>query len=109
VRRIQDVTSSLHVLVLHGPQTGSHSRAVGSHPRDRQHAVTLHRSARSRRGCCTVICALGTLASGASATATIKVTATTPGTLTDSASVAADNVTRDSDDVAAATTLVQGT
>jgi uncharacterized repeat protein (TIGR01451 family) len=57
----------------------------------------------------TVSCTVSSLAAGASVTVTITVTPTTPGTVSDAASVTASNVTADSDDTASASTTVQGT
>lgn len=58
----------------------------------------------------TVKCSVGSLGAGNSATITIVVTATTPGTLTNTASVTAPEITTpDSDDSATATTTVRGT
>lgn len=55
-----------------------------------------------------VTCTVGELAAGGSATVTITVMATTPGTVDDSAVVAADAMTADADDAAWVATLVQG-
>jgi uncharacterized protein DUF11 len=52
----------------------------------------------------TLTCHLGTLGAGATATVTIAVTPTTPGTLTSIAT----GITPDSDDTATAATTVQG-
>ena len=57
----------------------------------------------------TVTCSLGSLAASGSATITIVVTVTKPGTLSDTATVTAANVTPDTDDSATATTTVTGT
>jgi hypothetical protein len=57
----------------------------------------------------TVSCTAGSLAAGASVTVTITVTPTTPGTVSDNASVTASNVTADPDDSASASTTVYGT
>lgn len=59
----------------------------------------------------TIACSIGTLAGGASATVTIVVTPTgKPGTLADTATVTASDITPpDSDDSATATVTVQGT
>lgn len=56
-----------------------------------------------------VTCSVGTLAGGSSATVTIVVTPTKPGTLNDTASVTATGISADSDDSATATTTVTGT
>lgn len=57
----------------------------------------------------TVTCAVGTLAAGHSVTITITVTATKPGTISDSAKVTASNVSPpDGDDSATATVTVNG-
>jgi uncharacterized repeat protein (TIGR01451 family) len=50
----------------------------------------------------------GALAGGSSATITVVVTATKPGTVTDTATVSATNVAADSDDRATVTTMVTG-
>jgi hypothetical protein len=52
---------------------------------------------------------VGSLAGGKSATITIVVTPTKPGTLTNAAAVTATSITPDGDDSATATTTVQGT
>jgi len=57
----------------------------------------------------TVSCTVGDLAVGASATVTIVVTATKPGTLSDTATVSATGTSPDTDDSATATTTVTGT
>jgi uncharacterized repeat protein (TIGR01451 family) len=57
----------------------------------------------------TVSCSVGGLGAGQSATITLVVKPTTPGTLTDTATVTASNVSQDADDSATATTTVQGT
>jgi hypothetical protein len=57
----------------------------------------------------TVTCAVGSLAAGASVTVTINVTATTPGRVSDAATVAASNVAADNDDSGSVTTTVIGT
>jgi uncharacterized repeat protein (TIGR01451 family) len=57
----------------------------------------------------TVSCSVGSLAGGKSATITIVVTPTKPGTLTNTAAVSATGITPDGDDSATATTTVQGT
>ena len=54
----------------------------------------------------TVTCSVGSLGRGDGATITIEVTATKPGTVTDTATVTASNVSSDADDSAAATTTV---
>lgn len=56
----------------------------------------------------TVVCAIGTLGPGESVAVTVTMKATSPGTLTDSAAVTADNVVADADDCAGAVTDVQG-
>ena len=56
----------------------------------------------------TVSCDLGSLAAGSSATVTVVVTATTPGTVVDDAGLTATGVTPDGDDGAGAATVVQG-
>ena len=55
-----------------------------------------------------VSCNLGSLEGGNSATITITVTATKPGTLNAKATVTASNVTSDENDKATATTTVLG-
>src|SRR5262249_46168213 len=57
----------------------------------------------------TVSCTVGSLAAGNSMTVTIQVTATKPGTVSDSAHVTAGNVTSDSDDSGSAPVTVQRT
>ncbi len=57
----------------------------------------------------TVTCTVGSLGGGESATITIVVKATKPGTLTATATVSASNVSSDTDDGATATTTVTGT
>lgn len=57
----------------------------------------------------TVSCNLRTLAAGTSATVTITVTPTKPGTISDRARATACNLAPGSDDTAAATTTIQGT
>ena len=57
----------------------------------------------------TVSCNVGSLAGGKTATITIVVSATKPGTLTDTATVTATGVSQDADDSATATTTVLGT
>jgi hypothetical protein len=56
-----------------------------------------------------VTCGLGDLAADASATVTIVVTPTKNGTLSDTATVTANNVIQDSDDSAPAPVMVKGT
>ena len=81
-------------------------------------ASVHYNSASATQGTCTrpstpkggaVTCSLGSLGGGDSATVTIVVTTTTPGTLSDTATTAASNVTADADDSATATTTVTGT
>jgi uncharacterized repeat protein (TIGR01451 family) len=54
----------------------------------------------------TITCRVGSLGGGNGASITIEVTATKPGTVTDTATVSASNVGSDADDSAAATTTV---
>jgi uncharacterized repeat protein (TIGR01451 family) len=75
------------------PSQGTCSRSTSTNPKTKDGSIT---------------CNVGTLAGGSSVTITIIVTATTPGTISATASVTASNITADPDDTATATNTVNG-
>jgi uncharacterized repeat protein (TIGR01451 family) len=92
---VSDVLPSSVVFKFMSTSQGTCTRTIGTTPK-------------TKSG--TVRCSLGSLSGGSSATVTLNVVPTTRGTLTDTATAAATNVTpADSDDSATATTTVRGT